>query len=56
MHILDFADKVEYLAEFLVCKLEQRIVLGAAFREYSRNSPAFHADFQENVENLREFI
>ena len=51
-----FADEVEHLAEFLVRKLEQRIVLGAALREHRRDTPALYANFQKQVENLREFL
>ena len=51
-----FADEVEHLAEFLVCELEQRIVLGAALREYCCNAPALHSDFQQQVEDLRKFL
>ena len=56
VHRFYFADEVEHLAEFLVRELEQRIVLGAAFREHRRNAPTLHADFQKQVENLREFL
>ena len=56
VHRFYFADEVEHLAEFLVRELEQRIVLGAALREYGRNAPALHTDFQKQVENLREFF
>ena len=56
VQLLDFADEVEHLAEFLVRHLEQRIVLGAALREHRRDTPTLHADFQQNVENLREFL
>ena len=52
----DFADEVEHLAEFLVRELEQRIVLGATLREHRRDTPALHADFQKQVENLRKFF
>ena len=51
-----FADEVEHLAEFLVRELEQRIVLGAALREHRRDTPTLDADFQEQVENFREFL
>ena len=53
---LYFADEVEHLAKFLVRELEQWIVLGAAFGEHCRDTPTLHADFQEQVENLREFL
>ena len=56
VHRFYFADEVEHLAEFLVRKLEQRIVLGATLREHCCNAPALHADFQKQVENLREFF
>ena len=56
VQLLYFADKVEHLAEFLVRELEQRIVFCAALREHGRNAPALHADFQKQVENLREFL
>ena len=56
VQLFHFADKVEHLAEFLIRELEQRIVLGAALREHGRNAPALHADFQKQVENLREFL
>ena len=45
VQLFDFADEVEHLTEFLVRELEKRIVFCAAFREYRRDSPAFHADF-----------
>ena len=53
---LHLTDKVKDLPEFLVGQLEQRIVLGAALREHRRDTPALHADFQENFENLRQFL
>ena len=56
VHRFYFADEVEHLAEFLVRELEQRIVLGATLREHGCNAPALHADFQKQVENLREFF
>ena len=56
VQLFHFADKVENLAEFLVRHLEQRIVLGATLREYCRDTPTLHTDFQEQVENLRKFL
>ena len=56
VHRFYFADEVEHLAEFLVRKLEQRIVFGAAFGEYGRNAPALHTDFQKHVQDFREFL
>ena len=56
VQFLHFVDEVEHLAEFLVRELEQRIVLGAALREHRRDTPALHADFQKQVENLRKFF
>ncbi len=56
VQFLDFADEVEHLAEFLVRELEQRIVLRAALREHGRDAPTLYADFQKQVENLREFL
>ena len=40
VHLLHIADKVEYLAEFLVRELEQRVVLRAALREHGRDAPS----------------
>ena len=53
---LHLPDKVKDLPEFLVGQLEQRIVLGTALGEHRGNTPALHADFQENFKDLREFL